>query len=276
MLQRTVHSNGVVTYQSPQLGAAGVVHAFSTRVGGVSTGGFAALNLGNPGGGEKDAEGNIQENYRRLQEAIGGAEMARAWVKQVHGNAVEFIDPEPEGEYGETPAAEVRDRYTGQISADGMGTTLPGVLLTIRVADCVPVLLAAGDGRVVGAVHAGWRGVVAGVVERALGVMREAGVPADQVVAAIGPGISAEHFEVSEEVAAEFVRAGLAEAVRAADGGTPRVDLQRAVRAQLERGGVTRIDGNDVCTFRDAGDFYSHRRAGGRTGRMAAVIAARA
>jgi len=276
MLQRTVHSHGVVTYQSPLLRAAGVVHAFSTRVGGVSAGVFAALNLGNPGAGEKDAEANIQENYRRLQEAIVAADMPRAWVKQVHGSSVELIDPEPEGEYGETPAAELRDRYAGQISADGMVTALPRVLLTIRVADCVPVLLAAEDGRVVAAAHAGWRGVVAGVVERALRVMHEAGVNPDRVVAAIGPGISAEHFEVGEEVAAEFVRAGLAAAVQSIAGNKPHVDLQAAVRRQLERAGVTRIDGNDVCTFRDAGDFYSHRREGGRTGRMAAMIAARA
>jgi copper oxidase (laccase) domain-containing protein len=108
--------------------------------------------------------------------------------------------------------------------------------------------------------------------------MRKAGVPADRVLAAIGPGISAEHFEVSQEVAAEFARAGLAEAVRPVSPlqRKPHVDLQRAVRAQLERAGVTHIDGNDVCTFRDAEDFYSHRREGGRTGRMAAVIAARA
>ena len=79
-------------------------------------------------------------------------------MKQVHGARVEVVGPEMEGEYGETVAAEVRDRFSGQVEADGMVTRVAGVLLTIRVADCVPVLLAWEDGRVVGAVHAGWRG----------------------------------------------------------------------------------------------------------------------
>jgi polyphenol oxidase len=278
MLEFKRHWNGVATLESPRLRAIGVTHGFATRMGGVSTGVFASLNLGNPSEGERDSQANLRANYAALHRALRcPLDMPRAWVKQVHGSRVELIGPEPEGEYGETVAAEVRDRYSGQVEADGMVTRAPGVLLTIRVADCVPILLASEDGRVVGAAHAGWRGVVAGVVARAVEVMREAGAEPATLTAAIGPGISAEHFAVGEDVAEAFGRAGLAEAVLPVGGARdkPHVDLQAAIRRQLERAGVTLIDGNNVCTYRDSEMFYSHRRDHGRTGRMAAVIAAR-
>jgi polyphenol oxidase len=233
--------------------------------------------LGNPGGeGVKDLEGNIVENFVRLQEGIGALGMMRAWVKQVHGRSVEMLEREPEGEYGETLEAEVRDRFSGQISADGLVTNVSGVLLTIRVADCVPVLLASEDGRVVAGAHAGWRGVVGDVVGKTVRGMLEAGASAGKIVAAIGPCISLEHFEVGDEVAAEFESRGMGDVVIRESGKKTHVDLQKAVRGQLERAGVMRVDVNKLCTFRDVGDFFSHRRENGVTGRMAAVIAARA
>src|SRR4051812_36410770 len=198
MLQRTVHPNDVVTYQSPLLAAAGVKHAFSTRVGGMSSKPFDALNLGNPGGEVvQDSLENIRENYRLLQEGIGcDATILRAWVRQVHGRAVELIEREPENEYGETLEAEIRDRFSGQLAADALVSVVPGVLLTIRTADCVPILLASSDGKVVGAVHAGWRGVVGDVVGKAVRVMREAGAVEGSIVAAIGAGGSGGDFLV--------------------------------------------------------------------------------
>ena len=274
MLERTTHSNGVVTYQSPLFLERGIVHAFSTRIGGVSLRPFDSLNLGNPSGCDsQDENPNLEENYRRLMTAIGASHMLRAWVKQVHGRSVEMLEREPENEYGETLEAEVRDRFSGQISADAIATSVPNVLLTIRVADCVPVLIASSDGKVVAAVHAGWRGVVGNVVEKAVRGTREAGASAERMVAAIGPCICTQNFEVGPEVAEEFGRQGLAEMVHPIEGKNPHIDLQAAVRIQLERAGVKNVDGNDVCTFRDAADFYSHRRDNGVTGRMAAVIA---
>ncbi|MGN6370878.1 MAG: peptidoglycan editing factor PgeF [Phycisphaerae bacterium] len=273
MLQRTTHPNGVVTWQSPLLSERGVVHAFSTRIGGVSLTPFDSLNLGNPSGCEiQDANPLLEENYRRLMTAIGASHMLRAWVKQVHGRSVELLEREPENEYGETLEAEVRDRFSGQISADAIVTSVPDVLLTIRIADCVPVLIASADGKVVAAIHAGWRGVVGNVVEKAIRGMREAGAPAEAMAAAIGPCISTEHFEVGPEVAEEFTRQGLGDAVHPVPGKNPHIDLQRAVRMQLDHAGVNHVDGNGLCTFRDATDFYSHRRENGVTGRMAAVI----
>jgi polyphenol oxidase len=281
MLTRALHANGVVTYQSPllaEVGGSGVVHAFSTRSGGVSGAPFDTLNLGNPAAGEpQDGEENLVENYRRLQEAIGAEGYPRAWVSQVHGRRVELFDREPENEYAETLEAEVRDRFSGQLAADAIVTTVPGVLLTIRVADCVPVLLASADGKVVAAVHAGWRGVVGNIAGKAVRAMGEAGVSPGQLVAAIGPSISLEHYEVGEEVSIAFFRADLSEAVSSRFGPKPHIDLQRALRMQLLRAGLAegQIDGHDRCTFRDQAEFFSHRRDHGRTGRLAAVIAAR-
>jgi polyphenol oxidase len=273
MLERVVHANGVVTYQSPRLNAAGVPHAFATRIGGVSPAPFDSLNLGNPTGCEtQDDDTRLQENYRRLQDAIGTAQASRCWVRQVHGTAVGLIEPEGEGEYAEPLEMEIRDRWNGQTEADALLTDQPNLLLTVRVADCFPVLLAAQDGRVVAAVHAGWRGVAFGVVGKALRAMGECGVSPAAVIAAIGPGISFEQFEVGNEVAAEFVKAGLGETVRSGAAGKSHIDLQAAVRVQLISAGVSAIDGNDCCTVRDAADFFSHRRDRGITGRMAAVI----
>lgn len=263
MLTRRVHGNGVVTYQSGALSMAGVVHGFSTRIGGISEGAFASLNLGNPAaGGPQDDDANLRANFASLQEALGVADAQRAWVRQVHGTRVILV----EGLDDTVPV--------GETEADGMISTAANVLLTIRVADCVPVLLASADGQVVGAVHAGWRGLVAGIVPKAVRALGEEGVAPGRVLAAVGPAIGVEHFEVGEEVAAEFVAAGLGEAVDRCYA-KPHVDLGRAIRIQLERIGVGQVDGGGLCTFAGAGDFYSHRRDNGVTGRMAGVIMAR-
>ena len=285
MLMRTAHVNGVVTYQSSLLRAVGVVHGFSTRIGGVSEGPFAALNLGNPSASEgaaRDTQEHMTENFRRLQETLGLGGHLRAWVTQVHGRTVELIEGEPEGEDGETLAVEVRDRFSGQLAADGLVAAVPGVMLTIRVADCVPVLLATEDGRAVAAVHAGWRGVVGNVVERAVRVIHEAAGEAgraEKLVAAIGPGICAKCFEVGAEVATEFRRRDLGAAVMEPSakeaGAKPHVDLAGAIALQLRRAGVAHVDSGGLCTFENEADFFSHRRDHGVTGRMAAVIAAR-
>lgn len=276
MLERVEHENGVVTYQSPLLGAAGVAHAFSTRIGGVSPPPYGTLNLGvlekDPA---TDGNTNIAENFRRLRRALGVERHVRAQVRQVHGKEVwSPPPPPPEGR----PV-----RLKDAPCADAMVTDRPGNLLVIRTADCVPVLLASRDGAVVAAVHAGWRGVVAGVIPQTLRALqtRHGLVPQD-LIAAIGPCISAEHFEVGPDVGQAFAAAGLMNAVEQR-GPKPHVDLQEAVDEQLRHAGfaIEAIDRNDRCTYRDEAEFYSHRRdvthRGGRdTGRMAAVIAPRA
>jgi YfiH family protein len=162
----------------------------------------------------------------------------------------------------------------GALTGDGLVTGHAGRRLLVRTADCVPVLLARLDGRRVAAVHAGWRGLVAGVIPRALEVLG-----AGEYAAAVGPCLSTAHFEVGPEVVEAFARAGLGGVV---DRSRPRahVDLRSAAAIQLERAGLRRIDGTDRCTYEHADEFFSHRRDvthGGapRTGRLAALIAAR-
>jgi YfiH family protein len=155
------------------------------------------------------------------------------------------------------------------------------VLVGVHVADCVPVLVARADGRLVAAVHAGWRGLVAGVIPRTLERLAAAGadLPGCPLVAAIGPCLSRERFEVGPEVAEAFEGAELAPSVsRARAGVRARVDLRHAALLQLRAGGVERIDVSDRCTYEDAAELWSHRRdvthgARARTGRLGAFIA---
>lgn len=276
MLERCTGTQGVVFYRSTELSKRGIPHAFSTRIGGVSAGPFAALNLGNPAeAAQQDALEHVEQNYERLQAALGVGGRPRAWVKQVHSSRVELVEQEGEGEYSETPDALVADHFHGQRQADGLVTELAGVLLTVRIADCAPVLLAAGDGRCVAAVHAGWRGAISGVLPRAVRAMGELGVLPREVVAAVGPCLGVAHFEVGPEVADFFDIAHLSTAVERQKWVKPHVNLPVALRLQLEQAGVRQIDlatDESLCTFANALDFFSHRRDHGVTGRQAAVI----
>jgi YfiH family protein len=146
----------------------------------------------------------------------------------------------------------------------------------VRVADCCPVLLASADGRVVAAVHAGWRGVVSGVLPAAIASMRT--LTREPVVAAIGPCISFEQFEVGDEVAAEFRGAfgPAADALIRSRGpehpGKSLVDLKGALAEQLKLAGILEFDTDPGCTVSQPGLFYSHRRDQGVTGRMIGII----
>lgn len=260
-----------------------VPHAFTTRLGGVSSGPagvFESLNFGNPGElpiEQRDPMENIRENWRRVMSAIGSARRELVEVHQVHGAVVHIV------RRGERAHAGPRDTR-----ADAIVTDDPTRLIAVRVADCAPVLLASADGRIAGAVHAGWRGVLAGVATAAVAAMRELAPRscAAGLAAAIGPCISAEALEVGPEVAAEFERVfgtGTRH-VRAGAGDRAYVDLKGALAEQMADCGLSRsaIDVLPHCTYRDERLFFSHRRAshahpGGiaLTGRMAAVIGVR-
>lgn len=246
--------------RSPLL--AHIPHGFSTRRGGVSLGPFASLNLGNPSDlppERRDPPYNIRENFRRILHNLScnGREIVE--VHQVHGADIHLCLR------GRPSHAGPRDTR-----ADAIITDDPGRILAIRVADCAPVLLASHDGRLVAAVHAGWRGVVAGIAPAAAAAMRTLG--ATQLLAAIGPCIGPDHFEVGEEVASEFTRAFGKSAPIIRTGPKPRIDLKEALRIQLAQTGITRIDVSDRCTHRDADEFFSHRRDRGLTGRTAGFI----
>jgi polyphenol oxidase len=265
---------------SAMLTSVGVPHAFSTRHGGVSSGIFASLNFGNPGElppEQRDPPANIRRNWIVLKQSIASAipdsrpeprEIIE--VYQVHGAAVCVVlrgDATP------------RDADGHDIKADAIVTDDPDRLVSVRVADCTPVLIASSDGRIVAAIHAGWRGVVGGVAVEAVKQMVRLGADPAGIVAAIGPCIGPESFEVGAEVVAEFRRAfGAATPhVRPIGGEKALVDLKGALREQLIGVGVNvgRIDVLPQCTVRDAADFFSHRREKGRTGRMVGIIGPR-
>jgi YfiH family protein len=264
VLERVTFSNGVVAYVSPLLRGAGVPHAFSTRIGGVSDGPFASLNLGNPSGcPQQDESDNIAENYRRLHAAIGCGGRRRVFVHQVHGACV--VDP---------AIASATDTIHGgqEIGrADAIVSDDASLILSVRTADCVPVLLASDNGCCVAAVHAGWRGVVANVVPAAVARFEDP----RRVLATIGPSIGFDAFEVGAEVLAAFDGfPGHQAFVRRRDDGKGNVDLRRAIERQLQDVGVIRIDSTDRCTVTHSDEFFSHRREAGVTGRMAALIGA--
>ena len=261
MLLRETSDAGVAYYMSPLLRSAGVPHAFSTRIGGVSPPPFDSLNLGNPNGCPiQDDYERIWENYRLLHRAAGCAAGRPCRVHQIHGSRVVRVH-----------AGEEMDT---SVYADALVSDDPSRVLSVRVADCVPILLARRDGLAVAAVHAGWRGTVAGVVPAALADL--AGMaPARDFIAAIGPCIGFDAFEVGLEVLDEFRRVFGPEApCRGAPNGKGYVDLRSAIASQLIALGMPaeQIDLTDRCTIRDREEFFSHRRDQGVTGRMAAII----
>lgn len=258
--------DGIRVYISPLLEAAGVPHAFSTRIGGVSQSPFDSMNLGNPNGCEvQDLRPNIAVNYERLMAAIGCTGRERLHTHQVHG--------------GTAYTAAAGEPFDVDLKGDAIVTSDPARVLSIRVADCVPVLLASRDGQVVGAAHAGWRGVIARVVPNAITAMQQVrpSLQVDDLLVAIGPSIGASNFEVGPEVLEAFEQAFAPPPVRPyADGsGKGTVDLRQALRQQLVSLGVadTGIETTDRCTVRDHQEFFSHRRDNSVTGRMAALIA---
>ena len=242
--------------KSGELARLGVPHAFTTR----------RLDVG-------PLDEELAAELRGLAGVGPGVPVLAP--RQVHGAAVLEVD------------AECERLAVGGTPADAVWTRGPGALLLIRTADCVPILVAAAGGERVAAIHAGWRGLVGGVIPSALSALRGQGL-GGALVAAIGPCLSRRRFEVGEEVAAAFEAADLASVVHRGPGAKPRVDLAAAASIQLERAGVARIDVAGLCTWDegarsgelgDAGDFWSYRRdvtRGGRahTGRLAALVAA--
>lgn len=266
--------------RSRLLSDVGVPHAFSTRSGGVSTGIFASLNFGNPGDlppEQRDPPANIAENFRRLLRDIDASDRRIVEVHQVHGCDVRVVHTA--GPDHATP--DNRDT-----KADALVTDDPARIIAVRVADCTPILLSSSDGRVVASVHAGWRGVVGGVLTEAVRAMAGLGVRPADIVAAIGPCIGggrAPTFEIGPEVVAEFQRAF------GQDGATPVLspipgpankalaDQQMALRIQLRSAGVpdAQIETLPYCTVQRSDLFFSHRRDQGRTGRMVGLIGPR-
>lgn len=229
---------------------ASVRSIITTRDGGVSTGPYAALNLGTSVGDDAAA---VAENRRRLRAALPDEPV---WLSQVHG--AEVID------------ADARPLLP---NADASIASLPGTVCAIQMADCIPVLFTDVRGSVVAAAHAGWRGLAAGVLANTINAMQARGATSGDILAYIGPGIGRSAFEVGSDVYEAFtaVDPAAATAFSPHQPGKWLADLHALARRALQRAGVRRIYGEPLCTVSDKARFFSYRRDK-ITGRMAALV----
>ncbi len=227
------------------------VRAFcTTRRGGVSRPPHDTFNLGAHTGDDPD---DVAENRRRLAEAAELPGEPR-WLRQVHGVEV-------------AAAHEI----AGPVAADAAWTGRSGVVCAVLTADCLPVLLAAQDGSVVAAVHAGWRGLVGGVVEATVAAL--ASRARGPLSAWLGPAIGPDAFQVGAEVREAFLErdSGAGACFLPDTGGRYRADLFALTRRRLYACGVVSVRGGGVCTWSSPERFFSYRRDG-ETGRMATLI----
>ncbi|MDR0576454.1 MAG: peptidoglycan editing factor PgeF [Candidatus Accumulibacter sp.] len=221
----------------------------TTRRGGSGGGAFASLNLGDHVG---DEPATVAANREIVHRRIGARPV---WLKQVHGARV--VD-----------AAQCAGASPPE--ADAAFTRQPGVACAVMTADCLPVLFCDSAGTVVAAAHAGWRGLLAGVLEATVAAMN---APGPELMAWLGPAIGPQAFEVGGEVREAFIDAdpAAAAAFRPAHGGKWLADIYLLARQRLAGSGLTRVSGGGLCTASDAERFFSYRRDG-QTGRMASLI----
>lgn len=264
---RSIEHAPIEVLRSVMLESAGFRHGFSTRRGGVSEAPFDSLNLGvasAPGGA--DSLERIAENRRRFGRAVAGEDLPWVLSRQVHGAAVHW---------SEGAVADPHD-LERLPAADAVAGRESGRLLSVRTADCLPILLACPRSGIAAAVHAGWRGLVVGVIPAAIDVLVAKGADRDALVAAIGPAISVAHYEIGDEVLLALRGAGIEPAHRPAGSTRPKAHLDCAATAQaiLAHAGVPndRVEILPGCTFADSARFFSYRRDGPRSGRLAAVI----
>lgn len=252
---------------APGFGADRLIHAFTTRTGGVSEGPYESLNLSWSRGDDK---ARVETNRARVAEALGGVSMV--FMNQVHGATVLKVDAKPEGRWS-----------SGE--ADAQMTDVRGLALAAQTADCVPVLLYDSAHPAVAAIHSGWRGTVKGVIGETLAAMHAAyGTSPERVQAAIGPAISQARYRVGPEVLDQFeTRFGGLDSALAGprdDEGGAGLDVAEACRRQLLVAGVP---GDAIlrlthCTYGDSDRFFSCRRAAkdghpGAFGGQAGIIA---
>ncbi len=227
------------------------VRAIQTlRTGGRSLPPFDGFNLADHCG---DDPASVAANRARLRQILD-LRTEPVWLQQVHGIAV----------------AAAHDHLPGTCQADASWTDRPGVVCAVLTADCLPVLIASDDGRVVAAAHAGWRGLCQGVLEATVTALP---VAPSTVSAWLGAAIGPQAFEVGPEVRAAFLQAQPESAVAFRRGDADRwlADLYALARLRLARAGVARVVGGGQCTYREAQRYYSFRRDT-RCGRMAALI----
>jgi len=225
--------------------AGGIRHGFFTRLGGVSGDIYASLNCGY---GSDDDPANVTDNRGRAMARIELTGEALATTYQVHGTRVHVVID------AGSPDARTK--------ADAMVSAAPRIALGILTADCAPVLFADPVARVIGAAHAGWRGALAGILERTVAAMERLGAHAHDVVAGIGPCIAQASYEVGPEFRERFVAAAAANAAYFTRGnGRDRFDLEGYVTQRLGRLGLAAVEGAESDTYADRDRFFSYRRS---------------
>ena len=262
------NKNGLVYLAADGIEAAGgAVHGFSTRLGGVSEGIFASLNLSMNRGDDPE---HVRENYRRFCAAIGADLERVVCASQVHGDTVRSITSADLG---------IGLDQEAPWQADGLVTDIPGVVLTVFTADCLPILLYDPVRKVASAVHAGWRGTALGIVSRTVERMVDCyGCDRLDILAAIGPGISRCCFETHEDVPnamTEAMGASALHCIQVLPTGKFRVDLKALNVCRLKAAGLdeSHIAVSADCTACLPEKYWSHRYTHGQRGSQAAMIA---
>ncbi len=231
---------------APNLEGCNVAHGFFLRSGGVSDGIYASLNCGR---GSRDDGERVEENRRRVADALGIPAAALIGPHQVHSPKAVIVHAPWEA--SDAP------------HADALVTNVPNLGLSVLTADCAPILMADAAKGVVAAVHAGWKGTKAGVIENAIEAMESLGARVSRIAAAIGPAISQAAYEVGPEFKAAFIAGHDANEKYFSEAPTGRVhfDLPGYVKDKLEILGVERITDIGMCTYKNESLLFSYRRS---------------
>lgn len=261
--QSTVLHQGEVPYLTfKKLDQAGVTHGFSTRMGGVSQGIYASMNLSYHRGDQKEA---VDENFRRIGEAIGFDSGRLVFSNQIH----------------ETRICKVTEEDCAKVMThmDGLATNVKGVPLYTGYADCVPLFFYDPKEEVIGLAHSGWRGTVGRIGAKMVKFLEtEYGSRKENLLAAIGPSICRDCYEVSEDVALEFSRElkghSKEEFLDQKENGKYQLDLWKANEIILLEAGILpeHLDITDICTCCNPDLLFSHRASHGKRGNLGAFM----
>ncbi len=252
----------------PLLEETGMVkHCFTTRQGGVSQGIFASLNLSFSRGDDREA---VEENFRRVSQVLGTRYEDFVLTDQTHTTNVRRV--------GKEDAGKGLTRERGYADVDGLITNEPGLTLSTFFADCVPLYFADTKNCAIGLSHSGWRGTVGRMGRATLEAMRrEFGTEPEHVVCAIGPSICQDCYEVSQDVAEQFMQEfpGHRQEILTDKGnGKYQLDLWRANEIVLLEAGIRKehLSVTDICTCCNPRELFSHRASQGRRGNLGAFL----
>lgn len=221
----------------------GVVHGFFGRRGGMSSGSYESLNVGQ---GSNDLPENVTKNRARVAKALGTSEPKLLSLSQIHSTEVLIVD----APFTDTPP-----------KADGLVTKTPGLAISALAADCGPVLFCDPKAHIIGACHAGWRGALAGVTTETLRAMESLGASRDNIHAVLGPCISQDSYEVGHDYRDSFVAENEAHDrfFKLGPNRKPHFDLKRFILAKLRKDGLTHIEALPDCTYAQPEAYFSYR-----------------